>query len=239
MIFLQTSTTTTVANPYVLAAIALVGPVIVVLVSLINTWITSNLQRSLSDKTVQLQRDLANTNLEEKRIEEKRKIISKKLDEFYAPLQQYLNLSKELNKIFKKDKPKGFRVLTYLLDPNQEYQGVGKVVLTDNDKIIFNEILEVGKKIEELIVSKASLADDPRLTYKYVPSKEVTDIQFDGENGLLALLGAHLLVIRHAYEGHLVGQVEAYRSYVYPSEINSIIKENIDRFNHELSQLNT
>lgn len=239
MIFLQTSTTTIIANPYILALISLIGPVAVVIISWINTQITAKLQRDLSENTVQLQRDLANTNFEEKRVEEKRKVISKRLDEFYAPLQQYLNISKELNKIFKKDKPKGFRVLTYLLDPNQEYQSAGKVVLTENDKVIFNEILEVGKKIEELIISKASLADDPRLSYKYVPSGKHTDVQFEGDNGLLAILGAHLLIIRHAYQGHIIGQVEAYRNYVYPLEINEVIKENIDRLNSNLSQLST
>ena len=237
MILLQTSTTTTVANPYILALIALVGPIAVVVFSYVNNRITAKLQRDLSDKTVELQRELTGMNLEEKRIEEKRKDVSKKLDEFYAPFQLYINKSYELNKIFKKGKPQDFRALTYLLDPNQEYPGFGRIILTDNDKVIFNEILEIGKKIEELSIAKAGLVDDPRLAYKYIPSAEYTDIKFEGDNGLLALLSAHLLVIRHAYEGRIIGQVDDYKNYVFPLEINNILKENINRLNEELSNL--
>ncbi len=237
MILLQTSTTTTVANPYILALIALIGPIAVVIISWLNTKITAKMQREMSDNTVKLQRELTEMNLDEKRIEEKRKEISKRLDDFYGPLQQYLNKSHDLYEIFKRGKPANFRTLTYLLDKEQIFPDGTKVKLTDNDKVIFSEIIAIGKKIEELILSKASLSDDSRLTYHYEPSQEEKTVIPEDNSGLLSLLGTHLLVIRHAYEDRIIGQAADYKNRVFPRAITKILKENVDRLNKELSEL--
>ena len=57
--------------------------------------------------------------LREKRVAEKRASIAKQLNEFYGPLISYLNITKALHGIYTKDKPEGFRTLTYLLNPEQ------------------------------------------------------------------------------------------------------------------------
>lgn len=248
MILLQAATNSP-ANLSILAIITLIGTLVGTLITLVgtlsvayvsfrNNQITADLQRDLGTNTVQLQRELARTNIDDKRLEARRLFISKRLDEFYAPLQQYLNKSHELSIILYKGKPKNFRTLTYLLDPTQVYsESNSSIQLSENDQLILAEIIKIGEKIENLIIDKAGLVDDPQLSYRYTPNEEETDVNPDSNSGLLAILGTHLLIIRYAYEKKLKGQAEEYQDHVFPREINAIIKENIDRLNNELLQL--
>jgi hypothetical protein len=177
--------------------------------------------------------------LADKKIEEKRKEIYKKLDDFYGPFQQYLSKSLELYRIFSANKPEGFRALTYLLEPNQLYNGI-KIDLTSNDKAIFSEIISVGKQLEKLILTKAGLIDDPSLRQDSSSASNTvpTDVSGLQKNGLLALLTTHLFVIRLAYEGKLTGQLDVYKNYVFPRNLPLLIENNIKRLNNELDELN-
>ena len=146
----------------------------------------------------------------EKRKEEKRREIHEKLNEFYGPFQQYLNVSKEFYKIFKKGKPSEFTVLTYLLNPEQTYRledGEKKIVLNEGDKHLLEQIFHFGQVMEDLIVEKAGLVDDPELRYNFKIDPLISKAQLQG-NGLLALAKVHFQIIRMAYSGKLYGEEE-------------------------------
>lgn len=113
--------------------------------------------------------------LREQRIADKRRSIAKQLNEFYGPLISYLKITYSLYQIFSKDKPKGFRTLTYLLAPEQKYQtsqGLTEVILTESDRLILGEIIELEAKIESLVVEKGGLVDDAQLMFEYIPDFE-------------------------------------------------------------------
>lgn len=180
--------------------------------------------------------------VKEKRNEEKRKEINQKLNDFYGPIQSYLSASKELFKMFSKGKPKEFRTLTYLLAPDQEYDfGNGiknKVTLNQVDKDLLNEIIEVGKSIEKLIVEKAGLVDDVELRYNYIPNPAITDVKLEG-NGLLTFAKVHFQIIRLANEGKLKGDLERFKDYVFPKELPLKIEDKIKQLQEELRKISS
>lgn len=219
-----------VSNPVVFAALISASALLLVNIITQIFQIVSNNRTHAHNKRV----------LADKKLEEKRKEIYKKLDNFYGPFQQYLAKSAELYQIFIAGKPAGFRALTYFLDRTQLYDSK-RVELTENDKAIFAEILSVGKQLEKLALSKAGLVDDPTLRQDASPATSdaaVTDVSGLQRNGLLALLTTHLFVIRLAYEGRLTGQLEVYKNYVFPRALPPIIESNIVRLNQELDTLN-
>lgn len=178
--------------------------------------------------------------ISERKREERRKEIYKKLNEFYGPFQSYLNTSKEFYKIFVVGKPAGFRTLTYLLDPEQDYDfGNGKfdkVVLNDTDKQLLEQIFHIGNKLEDLIIEKAGLVDDPELRYDFKPDEKLTDVSLEG-NGLLAFAKTHFQLIRLAYSGNFKGEVERFKDYVFPKQLPIKIENRIQKLQSELKEL--
>ena len=135
-------------------------------------------------------------NLREQRVAERRKSIAKQLNEFYGPLISYLNITKSLYKIFIQDKPQGFRTLTYLLDREQKYedgQEKKKIELSNSDKIILGEIIEIEKKIELLIIDKGGLVEDPKLMFDYYEDVQLS--RFNSSTSLATLI-THFRVLR-------------------------------------------
>jgi hypothetical protein len=177
--------------------------------------------------------------LREKRIAEKRENITKQLNEFYGPLISYLNITNALREIYTKDKPEGFRTLTYLLDPDQTYktrQGSSKVVLTESDRLILGEIIEIEDKIELLVVEKGGLVDEPRLMFNH---GLINGIETTGTSrlSLLAELIRHFRVLKLAYAGKLHGEVQRYKDFVFPTEINRVLRDKFEFLQRELNKL--
>ena len=177
----------------------------------------------------------------EKRKEEKRREIHKKLNEFYGPFQQYLNASKEFYKILRKGKPNGFTVLTYLLNPEQKYRsedGEKKIILNEGDKHLLDQIFHFGQKIEDLIVEKAGLVDDPELRYDFKIDPSISKAKLQ-DNGLLALAKVHFQIIRMAYSGKLHGEEERFKDYLFPRQLPDKIESRINHLQSELNELNS
>jgi hypothetical protein len=174
----------------------------------------------------------------EGQVKDRKAEIDAALTKFYYPLLGYLNVSQALFKIFFAGKPDGFRTLTYLLDRDQHYQtatGPIRVVLTSSDDAVLKEILRLGRKIEELIVTKSGYVDDRELLFQYVPKPDITDIDPNvvRDQGLLAVAVTHLRLIRLAYRGTIQGQVDRYKAFVYPRELNGRIIEKIEALRAE------
>lgn len=180
--------------------------------------------------------------LHETRIAERRKTLVTRLNDFYGPLLTYLSVIDSFYRLFVVGKPKGFRTLTYLLDPDQSYetpQGPSRIVLSDSDMKLLEQIIELERKTEDHIINNCGLIEDERLAFNYVPDPTKTDVdpKFFKDLGLLSILVAHFRVLRMAYEKKISAEVERYRSYVYPRELDKILRDKIKELQKELRDL--
>jgi hypothetical protein len=215
------------------------APSIVAIAALIVTYFSTinTLKNNHTEKEIESKR-LHNEKIKEVRRDE----IYKQLNEFYAPFQQYLNISKELYKIFFIGKPNGFMALTYFLDPNQLYEfpdGLKKpVLLTSSDKELLDQIFIVGQTLENLIVEKSGLVESKELRYDYTPDPNITYVSIKG-NGLLAIAKIHFQIIRLAYQGNFQGEEDRLKNYVFPRELPIKIEKVIESLQKELKTLSS
>lgn len=128
-----------------------------------------------------------------------------------APLRQLRGISSELYGRFTANRSGDFRTLIVLLK-GEKFEG--------NDKILIEQILEVSEKIDDLILKNSGLVDDPEL------------------NRLLYRASTHFRILRLAYHGNLVGDVERFEDYVFPRELDKKIEEQIKRLKRRLEELN-
>lgn len=182
--------------------------------------------------------------LSDQKRRERRESLKAQLDGFYGPLQYHLMTTKALFQIFRSNKPKGFRTLTYLLDPDQPFvvnDTPTMVRLTSADKQLLIEIIDVGAKIESLILGKSGLVDDKALMSQYVPDSKVTDVSpeaFKGM-GLLSIAMIHFRVLRLAFEGKLSGHLDSYKNFIYPRELDAYVERHVEKIKGELKSLST
>lgn len=181
---------------------------------------------------------------EDTRKEEKRKRIleeklgyEEKLKKFYIPLRTYLENSKTLYKIFRKNKPQDFRVLTYLLNPEQLYDGK-KVILSSSDRAILDKVFEIGKKIEKLVYESSYLVgDDKEFVVNYTPRDEYSHLPYEKDMTILSLLVSHIIVIRLAYNSKLIdADWQTFESFVFPNEVNIRVDEKIDYLKKKIGE---
>jgi hypothetical protein len=180
--------------------------------------------------------------LKENRITERKKAINAALNEFYGPLHYHINVSNALYRIFVKDKPKDFRTLTYLLNLDQLVEtpeGKHLIILTESDKKLLEEIIDVEKKIDDIVTNKGGLVEDDALMFRYSPDPDKTDINPENvkDLGLLAIALTHFRIFRLAYEGSLKGEVGKYKDFVYPQELNDRLNTRIRSLQKELKDL--
>lgn len=152
--------------------------------------------------------------LKQKRVEDERREIYKKLNSFYGPFQQLRGRTRELYQSFaltKKDKQKEFATLTALLESHDFDQ---------NDKALLEEIVRLTRQSDELIIENAGLIDDPEL------------------RELFTKVGAHWHILRLAYEGNLSGNSDTFRRYSFPWEIDQKVEDKIKNLQESLARLN-
>jgi hypothetical protein len=177
--------------------------------------------------------------LQERKRAERRNQIFTSLNDFYGPIVSYLNIVKTLNAIFRLNKPKEFRVLTYLMNPNQTYDtetGNNNVTLNAADELLLEEIIDTERKIEDLILTKSGLIDDERLMFNYIPDPTITDVNPD-KTSLIVLAVAHFRILRMAYKGHFLGESERFGNLVYPRELDIQLQKKILELQEEFNTL--
>ena len=175
--------------------------------------------------------------LETNKLIERRKNLSRKLNEFYLPLKSMLGRSRNLFKLFAEGKPEEFRVLTYLLNSDQTYSDGNPVELSKNDEALLKQIFELGTNIRRLIDEKSGIIDDEEFIGNYVPDSKVTDVVLKEETSLLDLAYNHFEIIQLAHDGDLRGESEKYEQFVYPRELNSILDDKIEVLRREIESL--
>jgi hypothetical protein len=152
-----------------------------------------------------------NKTLNDKRREDQKRDIYKKLNEFYSPFEQLRKKSLRLYTLFVENKEGDFRTLTALLR-GDEFSG--------NDKMILDEIISIDNQLENLIIAKSGLVDNENF------------------RDLLAQAATHFHIISQAYEGRLTGEPERFKEYVFPRELDEKVTEQINTLKAELIELN-
>lgn len=191
-------------------------------------------------KTLEATTSHNHRTLSEQRSAEKRRQLNAALQELLFPLYSRLMAMQAVFKLFAADKPKGFRTLEYLLSPETySVEGISGIKLSESDKRLLDEVVGLGKEIEELILAKGSLANEPVLQQEYLPDPQVTDISAGPLKGmgLFSLAVAHLRLFRLAWEHAITGDPGQYKNFVYPRELNTKVFEAIQTRQRELAQL--
>lgn len=184
------------------------GPVIISVIALITSYI-------LTKKTLDVQKEQTQKTLDAQKDIEARLLIAKKLDEFYGPLLQLRMKSNLLYKKFSEKhrvKDSTFATLTYLLQ--------GKTFI-GNDKILLEEIINLGEESEKLIHSKAGLIDDTELRQTLIPRATT-----------------HFLILRLAYRGALIGDAENFKDLTFPIELDDKLEARKKQLELDLANLN-
>ncbi|MEY8849698.1 hypothetical protein AB9K26_12840 [Psychroserpens sp. XS_ASV72] len=141
-------------------------------------------------------------------------LLEKKLNEFYRPLLQALTTSQMLHSVLSQDKDKNYRALEALIKEKDNAFSVA-------DKILINEIIEVGKKIERIIdVHSGHVLNDKTR-----------------EN--IGSLVRHLRIFRATFvseeKDNLEGIAsEKFMKFTYPREVNECITNDITFLTGEL-----
>lgn len=156
-----------------------------------------------------------NSTIKAKAIEDERKEIYAKLNEFYGPLMQLRRQSELLYRKFSgkyKLTDPNFRTVNYLLDGHK---------FTDTESEILNEIIRIGKQCEDLIISKSGLIDDNELGLKVIPKYT-----------------RHALILRLAKEGKITGNPEDFEDCTFPREFDKLLSNRVESLQKRLEQLN-
>lgn len=144
--------------------------------------------------------------------------IVRKLYEFYYPLRTHLGVVNTLAILLYTGKPRNFRILLHLLNPEQIYEKGEKYELSVTDIKLLNEIILVGRKIEELITTKGWLADDPSLVFHYIPDANGQGLEERrGEKlGLFGQVIAYFRALEMACKGEISDKTSYSTRFFYP-----------------------
>ena len=199
------------------------GPLLIGLIGMLYSYL--QFKKSLEQSNQQFETSLSNSNQQftesfnqgvlQKSIEDERKEIYKKLNEFYGPLLQHREKSSLLYERFRESyypKDESFRTLDYLLKGHE---------FTDTEISLLDEIIEIGRECEMLVQTKAGLVDDRKLRYEILPK-----------------FTAHILILRLAYEKKLNGKPKDFEMHRFPRELDPNLKEQINRLQNRLDKLN-
>jgi len=219
---------------------AIITASIAMIAALLNFWNQRKAIKLQGKQLAILQRD--------KKIEK----IRKKLDDFYNPFDLLLSKVAELYKVFRNGLPNDFRTLVYLVDKDTIFTNKdgtkSKVELSDDKIVLLTHIINGLEDLEKHILKRSSVIDDSRLTKSYKPDSRITDIELlmDPEQpssipkdiGLFTLFIAHVHYMNSAFNGDLnKSDLALIENYVFPRELNKIIKENIINLKEEIKSI--
>jgi len=220
---------------------AIISAIAVIVVGILTYVLNKNNFKKTQEHNTETLNETKRQNrktLEENRRLKRKESIEKVLNEFYMPVNAYLQVTESLFNVLKAGKPDDFRTLTYLLEPSQKYKtddGEITISLSSSDKEIINEIIEIEKKIEEIIVTKAGLVSDENFMFDYQANE--TDAKPDMVIGLIPHLITHFRIFRLANDGKITDKVSKYKPYVFPRMLRGELKVKIEKLQNELENL--
>jgi hypothetical protein len=184
-------------NPTWLTVLDLVLKTIPAIISVIAIFVTIGLNRRI---------------LSEKKFEEERKEINKKLNSFYGPILHLRGVSRNLWELLKFNAPKDFSLLQKLLEGH---------VFSAEDNMLIDKILEISEQVNTLVQTSGGLIDDPKL------------------RELLAKAGSHNEIITAARSGNLKNNLERFRESKFPHELEGLLNAESERLKKRLEYLNS
>ncbi|HPH16005.1 MAG TPA: hypothetical protein PK029_02455, partial [Bacteroidales bacterium] len=95
------------------------------------------------------------------------------------------------------------------------------IEFSQNDKILLEEIIAIGTKIEDLIITKAGLIDDIKLREDYYPK-----------------FLSHTTLLRHLYNGSIKGEPDRFKDDLFPRGIEDETERRINELYQKLEVLN-
>lgn len=139
------------------------------------------------------------------RAQEERKRIQRQLDEFYGPIEQLRRESFHLYYTFLDERRKSDENYRLLIDLAEN----GKEHFLSNEVVIMEQIAEIGKEVQKIILEKGGLVEDAELTSKWLPE-----------------LAAHTRLFRLALEGKLSkGMGKELNGAVFPLGVDAKISD--------------
>jgi hypothetical protein len=229
--------------------------VVAALIAALASLFVALLNFIIQRKTLKIQTDnyrvqtIVNAN---NAINQKVVSLEKQIEEFYKPFKAYLTESAYLYKIFRAGLPKGFRALIYLIDNDYLFDDNNgnkvKAILDQKNLRILENILQIEDKLYDLIIQKGGIVEDETLYKKYMPNSNITDVftNFDinqpgnlpQDIGLLNLFMVHRTLMKLAKNGELAkANIDIYKDFVYPRELNLKIDQNIEILYNEIKTL--
>lgn len=155
--------------------------------------------------------------INEKRIQEEKDAIRKEISEFYAPLKQLREESKELYNVFavnEKEKLKAngeyFRTINHLINNRP---------LSTTDQKLLSQIIEVSEKERTLLEGKANVVDKPAIAE------------------LFGRWCSHIRLLKLLYENPGLGDESTHSKLVYPLEVDGAIETEILKLRDRLKAL--
>jgi hypothetical protein len=129
------------------------------------------------------------------------KDLQTKLDTFYGPYLQRSEINRLMAEEFKshQTEPGSFRTLTLLLDPGWRSR------LSKSDQTIVSEIVKNDIALNILIREHTGLVDSQVMNY-------------------LSRAGAHFRLMELAFEGKLENLPERFETYVYPKQLDEVLR---------------
>src|SRR5439155_15371639 len=97
------------------------------------------------------------------RKKDEREYLTKILTELLVPVYSRLNTLNALHRVLRKGKPKDFRLLIHLADPDHEYDEDGqkvKLQLNESDRELVDDIVQIESELERIILDKAGLTEN-------------------------------------------------------------------------------
>jgi hypothetical protein len=139
--------------------------------------------------------------------------LEKRLSGFFGPFLQLSEENKRLAQLLHaRQRSPDFRTLTALLDPSW------LKTASTTDQTLVEKIVENGIRLRDLIREEGGPAAPAVLSW-------------------LSKASAHFTVLQLAHEGKLVDDTEQFREYVYPRELDEVLKLECDRLDRRRNVL--
>lgn len=151
-------------------------------------------------------------NIWQKANETELKDLTAKLDGFYGPFLQMSHANHLIIEEFKSRQAPGFRTLIAV------FNRAWLAGLPTGDRQIIAQVCEKAAVLEQFIAEKAGMVDSHVLPY-------------------LARASAHFRILHLAHEGKLGTDPTNFERYVYPKQLDAVIKLEIERLRQRCGEL--
>jgi hypothetical protein len=184
--------------------IAVVGPLISGVLAYLGVRLSLAFAQRNTASTIAATQQTSDASLWQRANEAELKDILGKLDGFYGPFMQMSQANHLMIEEFRSRQPEGFRTLPHVFDR------AWLEALPKGDRKVIAEICDKAAELQKFIADKAGMVDEKVLPY-------------------LARASAHFRILYLAHKGELGEDPTNFRRYVYPKELDGVLKLEVRR----------